>query len=36
VAGAQGDYRMIYEIHDSQLVVLVLQLEHRRDVCKLR
>ncbi len=31
-----GDYRIIYEIHDSQLIVLVLQLGHRRDVYKLR
>ena len=27
-----GDYRIIYEIHDAQLVVLVLRLGHRRDV----
>lgn len=29
-----GDYRVIYEIHDDQLVVLVLRLGHRRDVYK--
>ncbi len=27
-----GDYRVIYEIRDDQLVVLVLRLGHRRDV----
>ncbi len=27
-----GDYRVIYEIHDDELLVLVLQLGHRRDV----
>jgi mRNA interferase RelE/StbE len=27
-----GDYRIIYEIHEAQLVVLVLRLGHRRDV----
>ncbi len=27
-----GDYRIVYEIHDQQLVVLVLALGHRRDV----
>lgn len=27
-----GDYRMIYEIHDGQLIVLVLRVGHRRDV----
>ncbi len=26
-----GDYRVIYEIHDSELVVLVLHAAHRRD-----
>jgi mRNA interferase RelE/StbE len=31
-----GDYRIIYEIHDRQLVVLVLQLGDRRDVYRLR
>lgn len=29
-----GDYRVIYEIHDDQLVVLILRLGHRRDVYK--
>lgn len=27
-----GDYRIIYEIHDDRLVVLVLRVGHRRDV----
>jgi mRNA interferase RelE/StbE len=27
-----GDYRIIYEIHDAELVVLVLRLGHRRQV----
>lgn len=27
-----GDYRVIYEIHDDRLVVLVLRVGHRRDV----
>ena len=27
-----GDYRIIYEIHDRELVVLVLRIGHRRQV----
>jgi mRNA interferase RelE/StbE len=27
-----GDYRIIYEIHEGTLLVLVLRLGHRRDV----
>ncbi len=27
-----GDYRIIYEIHDGELLVLVLRIGHRRDV----
>lgn len=27
-----GDYRLIYEVHDDRLVVLVLRVGHRRDV----
>lgn len=27
-----GDYRIIYEIHDDQLLVLVLRIGHRRDI----
>ncbi len=27
-----GDYRVVYEIHDDRLVVLVLRVAHRRDV----
>jgi len=29
-----GNYRIIYEIHDDVLVVLVLKIGHRRDVYK--
>ncbi len=29
-----GDYRVIYEIHDDRLVVLVIRVGHRRDVYK--
>lgn len=31
-----GDYRIIYEIHDDQLLVLVLRVGHRRDVYEAR
>jgi mRNA interferase RelE/StbE len=27
-----GDYRVIYEIHDDRLVVLVVTIRHRREV----
>jgi len=27
-----GDYRVIYEIHDAQVLVLVLRMGHRREV----
>ena len=27
-----GDYRIIYEVHDTGLLVLVLKVGHRRDV----
>jgi mRNA interferase RelE/StbE len=27
-----GDYRVIYEIHDDELLVLVLRMGHRREV----
>ena len=29
-----GDYRLIYEIRDEQLIVLLVQCKHRRDVYK--
>jgi len=31
-----GDYRIIYEIHDDELIVLVLRLGHRREVYESR
>ncbi len=27
-----GDYRVIYEIHDQQLLILVVEMGHRRDI----
>jgi mRNA interferase RelE/StbE len=27
-----GDYRIVYEIHDNELLILVLRIGHRRDV----
>jgi mRNA interferase RelE/StbE len=27
-----GDYRIIYEVHDDEIVVLVVKVGHRRDV----
>lgn len=27
-----GDYRVIYEIHDGRLLILVVEVGHRRDV----
>jgi mRNA interferase RelE/StbE len=27
-----GDYRVVYEIHDGRLLVLVVRVAHRRDV----
>jgi mRNA interferase RelE/StbE len=29
-----GDYRVIYEIHDQQLIVLIIKVRHRKDVYK--
>jgi len=29
-----GDYRVIYEIHDDRLVILVVKAGHRKDVYK--
>ena len=28
----EGDYRVIYEIHDAVLIVLVIKIAHRREV----
>jgi mRNA interferase RelE/StbE len=30
-----GDYRIVYEIHDERLVVLVIRIAHRREVYRL-
>jgi mRNA interferase RelE/StbE len=27
-----GDYRIVYEIHDGRLVVLVIRIAHRKDI----
>ena len=27
-----GDYRIIYEVHDDQLVILVIDVGHRREI----
>ena len=27
-----GDYRIVYEIHDDRLIVLVIRVAHRKDV----
>ncbi len=29
-----GDYRIIYELHDDRLVILIVKVGHRRDVYK--
>ena len=31
-----GDYRIVYEIHDDELLVLVLRIGHRRDIYRSR
>lgn len=28
----QGDYRIIYEVEDKKLIILVLKIGHRRDI----
>jgi mRNA interferase RelE/StbE len=28
----RGDYRVVYELHDDRLVVLVIRIGHRREV----
>ena len=30
----QGDYRIVYEIRDQVLVVVIVQVGHRREVCR--
>lgn len=29
-----GDYRIIYEIHDDRVVILIIKIGHRKDVYK--
>jgi mRNA interferase RelE/StbE len=29
-----GDYRIVYEVQDAQLVILVIRIAHRREVYK--
>ena len=29
-----GDYRIIYEVQDHRLLVLIVELGHRREVCR--
>lgn len=31
----RGSYRIVYEIQDDALVVVVVEVSHRRDVCRL-
>jgi mRNA interferase RelE/StbE len=31
-----GDYRIVYEIEDEELLVLVLRVGHRREICRAR
>ncbi|TAE88263.1 MAG: type II toxin-antitoxin system RelE/ParE family toxin [Verrucomicrobia bacterium] len=28
----QGDYRILYEIHDDELIIVLVKIGHRRDV----
>jgi mRNA interferase RelE/StbE len=32
MTGRIGDYRVLYEIHDARLLILVLRLGHRKDI----
>ena len=29
-----GDYRIVYEIHDDKLVILIIKIGHRKDIYK--
>jgi mRNA interferase RelE/StbE len=28
----QGDYRIIYEIHDNDLIIIIISIGHRKDI----
>ena len=30
----QGDYRIVYEVRDSDIVVVVVKIGHRKEVCR--
>lgn len=32
----EGDYRIIYEITDEEVVIVLLEVGHRKDVCRRR
>lgn len=32
--GRAGDYRVVYEVHDDTLLILMVAVAHRREVCR--